>query len=111
MRRGFVLVLLGAVGAFLGLAAPASSRGPNPVTQAPKDGCQRSPAGLIQSTTAEWVYVNGDRRPRVVEGVVRHAHLSGTDLPGTRSPLRFEPADLQTAPLAADARAWYRVPA
>jgi Amidohydrolase len=37
--------------------------------------------------------------------------LFGTDLPGTRSPRRFEPADLQTAPLAADARAWYRVPA
>jgi hypothetical protein len=85
MRRGFVLALLGAVGAFLALAASASSRGPNPVTQAPKDGCQRSPAGLIQSTTAEWVYVNGDRRPRVVEGVVRHAHVSGTDLPGTHA--------------------------
>ena len=37
--------------------------------------------------------------------------LFGTDLPGTRSPRRFGPVDLQTAPLAADARAWYRVPA
>ena len=32
--------------------------------------------------------------------------LFGTDLPGTRSPRRFTPADLETAPLAADARAW-----
>jgi len=37
--------------------------------------------------------------------------LFGTDLPSTRSPRRFEPADLETAPVAADARAWYRVPA
>jgi amidohydrolase family protein len=37
--------------------------------------------------------------------------LFGTDLPGTRSRRRFDPADLELVPpgLAANARAWYRV--
>jgi hypothetical protein len=37
--------------------------------------------------------------------------LFGTDLPGTRSPRRFEPADLQRvahAPVEENARDWYR---
>jgi predicted TIM-barrel fold metal-dependent hydrolase len=38
--------------------------------------------------------------------------LFGTDLPATRSPRRFEPADLDrvaaVAPVADNARAWYR---
>ena len=34
--------------------------------------------------------------------------LFGTDLPGTRSPRRFEPADLELAPVTDNARAWYR---
>jgi hypothetical protein len=37
--------------------------------------------------------------------------LFGTDLPGTRSPRRFESADLENAPMADNARVWYRVPA
>jgi hypothetical protein len=85
MGRWVALASLAAAGAGLAFAAPASALGPDPVTQAPKDGCQRSPAGLIQSTTAEWVYVNGDRKPRVVEGVAQDTHVSGTDLPGTHA--------------------------
>ena len=43
-------------------------------------------------------------------GTVDPAHLLfGTDLPGTRSPRRFEPADLERASLADNARAWYRL--
>jgi hypothetical protein len=34
--------------------------------------------------------------------------MFGTDLPGTRSPRRFEPGDLPAAPVAGNARAWYR---
>jgi hypothetical protein len=85
MGRRLAALPLAAVAALLAFAAPASALGPDPLTQPLRDGCQRSPAGLIQSTTAEWVYVNGDRRPRVVEGVVQGAHPSGTDLPGTHA--------------------------
>jgi hypothetical protein len=43
-----------------------------------------------------------------LRAVEPEAVLFGTDLPGTRSPRRFEPADLRAAPVADNARAWYR---
>ncbi|MHB8573036.1 MAG: hypothetical protein ACYDAY_08785 [Candidatus Dormibacteria bacterium] len=69
---------------------------PDPITQAPLDGCQRDPGALLSSTSPEWVYINdaqyralGQTPPaQWITGTVssgnalfQAVHTSGGDLP------------------------------
>jgi hypothetical protein len=62
----------------------AALAGPDPVNQPLKDGCQRSPAGLLTYTSPSWVFVGGKQSGdplRVMEGGATLVHTAGEDLP------------------------------
>ncbi|MFL5894317.1 MAG: hypothetical protein ACJ76Z_04285 [Thermoleophilaceae bacterium] len=66
-------------------ADPASEPAPDGYSQAPKDGCQRNPVGLLTFTSPEWVFVYGDQETKRIEGSVledtSHPAPGGGDLP------------------------------
>jgi hypothetical protein len=82
MRRIPVLAvaLLATLGAAGARAAPPA---PNGITQAPADGCQRNPVGLLSFSSAHWVYVYRDQNlgPQLAEGTVADVDPGVGDLP------------------------------
>jgi hypothetical protein len=72
-----------------------ASGGPDSKTQPLQDGCNRSDLVILAEAFAglenlgdveiapEWVYVNGDRTPRTIEGTIRAVHTAGADLFGS----------------------------
>lgn len=90
LRVGAAVVAAGAVAAVAGWPAnganpPASEPAPDGYSQAPKDGCQRNPVGLLTFTSPEWVFVYGDQTTKHVSGTVledtSHPAPGGGDLP------------------------------
>ena len=78
-----------------GSLVAAASSGPDSKTQPLQDGCNRSNLILLAQggigltgtpqlppVAAQWVYVNGDRTPRTLEGSVLATHTAGSDLFG-----------------------------
>jgi hypothetical protein len=70
------------------------------------------PEGLAAAVRLDAMVKATPRFAGDLSGVDAARLVFGTDLPGTRSPRRFEPADLDrvaaVAPVAENARAWYR---
>ncbi|HVV36088.1 MAG TPA: hypothetical protein VHC63_05745 [Acidimicrobiales bacterium] len=89
------LVVLGAVVVWLfSLVSVYAADHPDSVHQSIADGCGRTQLGLLgeaalstklpdhPTAMPSWVYVDGDNRPKTVEGTVLGTHTAGTDLFG-----------------------------
>lgn len=78
----------------IGVRADTTVSHPDSQRQSLEDGCNRSQLGLLGEAAAtmkagphptplpNWVYVDGDDRPTLLEGTVLGTHTAGTDLFG-----------------------------
>jgi len=92
--RKFVFVVVTVVLLAGSAAAVRAASHPDSKTQSIADGCNRTQLGLLGEAALtmasaphptpfpSWVYVNGDNRPKTVEGTVLGTHTAGTDLFG-----------------------------
>jgi hypothetical protein len=103
-------LVLGLVGVG-GVLAASAAHHPDSRTQSIADGCNRSNLGLLGEAAVNlldlhhptpfpsWVYVNGDPRPRSVEGTAVASHTSGDDLFGVH---RTHDLNVDIAPVGGD---------
>jgi hypothetical protein len=93
MRSKLVVVATVVVSLFSMVGVYASGH-PDSEHQSIEDGCDRALLGLLgeaalgaaapdhPTALPSWVYVNGDNRPKTIEGTVLGTHTAGTDLFG-----------------------------